>query len=161
MFMSKKHTSPLESIKRQYEAYGFTNFVDAAETHRKTLNPESFEHELLAYLLAHGVGLKNAKSWKEIAAHLRKKGFRITKNKFQTQLLQTSRSSLFSIGSSTAGYFLFEKKADIEATVAFYDSRIAKEQSHRIALLFLADRAKFIPRASDSGGEGMEKDNTP
>jgi hypothetical protein len=142
--MKTKHKSPVDSIKRQYEAYGFKNFVEAAAVHAKTLDPETFEHAILTFLLAHGVGLEKARSWKEIAAHLRKKGFRITKNRFQTRLLQKSRSSLFYIGSSSAGYFLFEKDSDVLATVAFYDSRIAKEQSHRIALFFLWDRATFV-----------------
>jgi hypothetical protein len=145
----KKHTSPLESIKRQYEAYGFTNFVDAAETHRKTLDPESFEHAILTFLLNHGVGLENAKSWKEISAHIRKQGHRITKNRFQIGLLQKSRRSLFYISSNNSGYFLCNRDSDVQANTSFYESRVAKERSHWDAILFLAARAKFVNPEAD------------
>ena len=154
--MTKHKNTPLEAIKRKLAAHGFTDFVTAAHTHRQSLDPGSYEYALITYLIENGVGMGNAKNWKQINAFLKKKGHRITKNNFQTKLLQLSRRSLFYIGSCNAGYFLFREDSDIAATLLFYQNRIAKEQAHMDALSFLAENAQFPP--SDPDGQTMRDD---
>ncbi len=139
----KNKPYPIDSIIRQHEAYGFVNFVEAAKTYLKTLVPGEVEHAILSYLLQSAVGMENAKNWKQISQHLKKHGHKLTKNKFQNNLLQSSRKSLFFIGSGCKGFFLFSSKHDVHSTLQFYDTRIATESSHRLALHYLSCHASF------------------
>jgi hypothetical protein len=136
-------TTPTQSIQRQIDAYGFTDFIDAAKTQLKITDPDSADHAILDFLLKHGVGAENAKCWKQINEHLSGLGLKMPKNYFQTNMLQRSRRNTFYIGSCHKGFFLIAKQSDVDTTLAFYKGRIAKENANRDALLFLATQAKF------------------
>lgn len=139
----KVKTTPTESITRQISAYGFRSFLDAADTELKILEEGSVEHTILDYLRKHAVGSQNAKPWVKIEEHIEKLGHKMSQNKFQNGLVQRSRRSTFYIGSSHAGYFLFEKQLDVAATCAFYKGRIGKEQENWNSLLYLESQANF------------------
>lgn len=149
----KNKSTAVQSIIRQISAYGFNNFVDATKTYLKVLDPESAEHVILEYLLTSAVGQENAKNWTAINRHLKARNIKMTKNKWQTDYLQLSRRSMHYVGSSHAGYFIFGKQSDVEATIKFYLQRIAKEEEHLRSLIFAASKANFPPPETDPAEE--------
>ncbi|MES2920656.1 MAG: hypothetical protein V4819_03880 [Verrucomicrobiota bacterium] len=149
----KYKNNPTQSIFRQIQAYGFNNFVEATETYLKVLDPESAEYVILEYLLTSAVGQENAKNWATINRHLKARNIKMTKNRWQTDYLQRSRRSRHYVGSSHAGYFIFGKQSDVEATVKFYLQRIAKEEEHLRSLIFAASKANFPAPQIDSPKE--------
>lgn len=135
--------TPSETIKRKIDAYGFTNFIDAANTQLKLMASGTVDHAILEYLLKHAVGAENAKNWKQISGHLDNLGLKIPKNRFQNNLLQQSRRNTYFIGSSHKGFFIFEKPSDVEKALAFYNRRIDQEMANRDALRLLASKVDF------------------
>lgn len=139
--MLKPKEKPVDAITRQIEAHGFSGFVAAAATQAKLLEPGSTDRIILEYLLENAVGEKNAKSWKPIHRHLRKHNVSISKNKFQTNLLQRSRRSTFYIGSSHQGYFLINSESDVAIVRSFYQARIYQEVKNLESLDYLSRKA--------------------
>ena len=138
-----KKQPPVESIKRQIQADGFTTFAVATEKRLLYLEEGSAEHAILYYLMKHAMGVENAKNWDEIDAHLKTMGIHISKNRFQMKILQDSRSSRHYIGSCSKGFFIFKDSSDVTHTIDFYEKRIAKELRNLEALRYLAGRAQF------------------
>lgn len=150
--MLNNKLSPTESIKRQIKAYGFTTFLDALNSQITVTDPHTEEYALLVYFRDNAVGVKNAKPWKAISAHLSKLGIKQSKNKFQNTLLKLSRRSRFYIASCHSGFFIINNQQDVAHASAFYDQHIGGEKAHWDALLYLASKAKFPETGSVAGG---------
>lgn len=93
----------------------------------KTFQRGSVEHQILDYLLTNAVGHRNAKSWKKISNNLT---INTAQQTFQHGLLKSSREGGYFIGSCNKGYYIIHDEHDVAVSKAYYENRIAAEQTH-------------------------------
>jgi|SRR5262245_3508898 len=112
---------PLEDMK------SFYNCIDDAILSE----PSLVGKEILRYLKKNAMGAKNAKSWNQIARHLKTLGVSISKNTFQQTTLKRTREGSLFIGSTdrgdTPGYFIICDRMDAGVMIAWYEKRIQIE----------------------------------
>ena len=98
------------------------------EIARRNINDEV--RVTLEYLLANGVGHRNAKTLETIVDHLQTRGLAMNNTQFQQGVLAHSRSADYFIGSGRHGYFLIDTIDDAIVMRDFYETRIASEQQN-------------------------------
>lgn len=109
-------------------------FVNDARAEVRRLPADSPRRIVLQYLLDHGIGVQNAKSWARIAEHLEEHDIDITREQFQQTILADTRAGTIFIGSTdhgpNRGYFLIQDRGDAGTIREFYRRRIAAEQQN-------------------------------
>ena len=78
-------------------------FVSAAREEVSRQAVGSPMRVVLQYLLAHGIGVQNAKSWRRIEEHLKEQGIKMTREQFQQTILADTRAGTIFIGSNDHG----------------------------------------------------------
>lgn len=118
-------------------------FANAARAEVQRLQAGSPRRIVLQYLLDHGIGVQNAKSWRRIAAYLEEHDIEMSREQFQQTILADTRSGTIFIGSTdhgrTRGYFLIGDRGDAGTMREFYRRRIAAEQQNLATLERLMD----------------------
>lgn len=135
IYVKEKRTRTAANAAKIVMAKGFTSIKDATRQIVELLDPDDPERIVLEYLLEKAVGIKNAKTWKEIGEMLARKGIRMKKKEFQNTVLKTSRKGPHFIGSCREGYFIIDSHEDFVAMYNFYKTRIRQEVSNRNKLL--------------------------
>lgn len=109
-------------------------FVHAAREEVQRLREGEPTRVVLEYLLAHGVGVQNAKSWRRIAEHLEENDIEMTREQFQQTILAETRTGEIFIGSTdhgpNRGFFLIQDRGDAGTIREFYRRRIAAEEAN-------------------------------
>lgn len=121
------------SRKRQKPSKTRSNAIKIPESIDRILesiDSDSSHHAVLSYLRKHALGHKNAKPWKQILAHLKNLGFKMSKNAFQTGLLQASRKYGFFVASCANGFYLPKNASDFLPYESFMEKRIEGEQAN-------------------------------
>jgi len=116
-------------------------FIEAVRAQVEQFEDGTPDRLILEYLLRYAVGRHNAKTWAQIDDYLRAHGHAVSKNVFQTGLLNRSRQGTMWIGSCDhlphRGYFIIADKEDAELMAEFYHRRIESEQERISRLLEL------------------------
>jgi hypothetical protein len=85
-------------------------------------------------MLAHAVGVQNARSWNAIQAELHENDIRMSKEQFQQTILAETRRGQIWIGSTDhgrrRGYFLIQDHGDAMTARNFIADRIAAQQAN-------------------------------
>jgi hypothetical protein len=92
-------------------------FINDARAEVRRLPAGEPRRVILEYLLAHGVGVQNAKSWPRIAEHLEEHGIEMTREQFQQTILADTRAGTIFIGSNdhgpNRGFFLIQDRGGL------------------------------------------------
>ncbi len=111
-------------------------FVASAKARVQQLPPQDPMRVTLSYLLQTAIGRRNAVPVDRVVDHINSSilGINISREKFQTTILNDTRAGDIFIGTSANGIYLIETRDDAIATKEFYESRIQSELA-RIANL--------------------------
>ena len=102
--------------------------------------------DTLEYMLyqAKAVGVKNAVATDKIISHLKAKGHKIHKSKWQVEILGYLRDNEIFIGSKNGvGMFLIDTEEDAKETYSFIVERISKHQQRKKILEKKAKEAGY------------------